>query len=72
MKYALCMSGEMRTYHHTNNSIKHILPDSHIYLHTWKTSTDSWKNTHLNLPILKENISKEDVSAQYGELLYWN
>lgn len=69
MKYALCMSGEMRTYRHTNNSIKHILPDAHIYLHTWKTSTDSWKNAHLDLPITKENISKEDIFTQYGELV---
>lgn len=69
MKYALILSGEMRTYRHTIDSIKRFLPDADIYLHTWKTSKSSWKNKKRGLEYNKENVSSNDIIKIYGSQL---
>ena len=69
MKYALILSGEMRTYRHTIDSIKKFLPDADIYLHTWTTSKGSWKNKHRNISIIEESISDNDIIKCYGSQL---
>ena len=69
MKYALLMSGEMRTFHLTVDSIKKYLPHADIYIHTWSTSNDSWKSKHLNIEQKKFNVVEDEIRKVYGKQL---
>lgn len=65
MKYAVCLSGEMRSFRHTAQSLYHYLPDADIYLHTWSLSSETWK---YGVTDNKELITADIIHQYYPNL----
>ena len=64
-RVAVCLSGEARTFKDTYKSLTKFLPNADIFIYTWNTSKNSWKDTIQGFKLVEQVVTEEELRDVY-------